>query len=161
MGLHLHMKCFHGSCIYSKTARFESPGTIGNSLKIQTCFFNQWVASSTHLLWDCWCIHDLKLWNLVSFLSFLLSGTLKWLHSESGQISVEREYFWIICTESNLIFYRKEIWSFLKVLHKQILEELINLRLKCSFLSLAQVIPRVQVTPFYGTLTILLIKFKI
>ena len=33
---------------------------------------------------------------------------------------------------------RKEIWSFLKVLdYQQILEELINLRLKCSFLNLA------------------------
>ena len=28
-----------------------------------------------------------------------------------------------------------------------------NLRLKCSFLSLVQVNPRVQVTPFYGTLS--------
>ena len=40
---------------------------------------------------------------------------------------------------------RKEIWSFLKVLDYQILDELINLRLKCSFLSLTGP----KVTPFY------------
>ena len=53
-------------------------------------FFNEWV-TSTHLLRDCWCIHDLKLWNLLGrFLSFLLSGTREWLRSKSGQISVKR-----------------------------------------------------------------------
>ena len=35
-------------------------------------------------------IHDLKLWNLIRVLSFLVSGTGKSLHSESGQISVKR-----------------------------------------------------------------------
>ena len=86
-------------------------------------------------------------------LLFLLSGTGKWLGSESGQISVskKRQYFLIICVESNLMFCRKEIWSFVKVPDYQILEELINLRLKCSFLTLVEVTPRVQVTPFYGT----------
>ena len=64
------------------------PKKIENSLKIQTCFFNQWV-TSTHL-WDCCHIHDLKLWNLVRFLSFLHSGTEKWLCSKSGQISVKK-----------------------------------------------------------------------
>ena len=49
------------------------------------------------------------------------------------------------------MFCRKEIWSFVKVPDYQILEELINLRLKCSFLTLVEVTPRVQVTPFYGT----------
>ena len=56
-----------------------------------------------------------------------------------------------VCVESNFIFYGKEIWSFLKVLLYQILEEFINFRRECSFLSLVQVTPRVQVTPFYGT----------
>ena len=55
------------------------------------------------------------------------------------------------CVESNLIFCRKEIWSFVKALDYQVLEELVNLRLKYSFLTLVQVTPRVEVTPFYGT----------
>ena len=63
------------------------------------------------------------------FLIIVLSGTGKWLHSESGQISGKRQYFKITCVEPNLIFYRKETWSFLKVLDYQILEESINLRL--------------------------------
>ena len=84
---------------------------------------------------QCWHIYGLKLWNLVRFLSFLLmlSGTGKWLSSKSGQISVKRQYFWIICVKSNLTFCRKEIWSFLKILDYWILEELINLRLKRGF----------------------------
>ena len=41
-------------------------GKIENCLTIQTCFLNQWVISA-HLLWDCWHIYDLKLWNLVRF----------------------------------------------------------------------------------------------
>ena len=47
--------------------------------------------------------------------------------------SKKRQYFWIICVESNLTFCRKEIWSFLKFLEYQISEELINVRFKCSF----------------------------
>ena len=132
-------------------------GKIEISHKIQTCFFNQCV-TSTHLLWDCWCIHGLKLWNLVSFWSFLFLA----LQLENGCVVKvvkfhykRRQYFWINCVESNLIFYIKKILSFLKVLDIQILEELINLRLKCSFLSLVQVTPqeeaRVQVTPFYSS----------
>ena len=35
------------------------------------------------------------------------------------------------------------------------LKELINLRLKFSFLSLVQIIPRAQITPFYGTFSLL------
>ena len=38
----------------------------------------------------CWHINDLKLWNLVRFLSFLLSDTGKKLCSKSGQISAKR-----------------------------------------------------------------------
>ena len=83
----------------------------------------------------------------------MLSGTGKLLGSESGQILVskKRQYFLIICVESNLMFCRKEIWSFVKNPDYQILEKLINLRLKCSFLTLVEVTPRVQVTPFYST----------
>ena len=109
--------------------------------------------SHLHTLWDCWRIHDLKLWNLVRFQSFLLSGTGKQLRSESGQISLKRGNIFDLCVESTLTFCRKEIWSFLKVLDYQILEELINLRFKCSFLSLVQVTSRVQVTPFHQLLS--------
>ena len=42
-------------------------------------------------LWYYWHIHSVKLWNLVSFYSFQLSGTGKWPRSESGQISVKRD----------------------------------------------------------------------
>ena len=79
------------------------------------------------------------IYNLVSFWSFPLSGTGKWLWSESGQISVKKgQYLRIIYIESNLIFCRKKNWSFHKVLDHQILEELINLKLKSSFLCLFQ-----------------------
>ena len=101
--------------------------------------------TSTHLLWDCWCIHGLKLQNLDGVLSFLLSGSAKLLGSKSGQISVKRGNIFELCVESNLMLCRKEIWSFVKVLDYQVLEELINLRFKYSFLTL------VQVTLFYGT----------
>ena len=52
---------------------------------------------------------------------------------------------------SNLIFCRKEIWSFLKVLDYQILEELINLRVKCSFQIWSKSPQESKLTPFYGT----------
>ena len=54
------------SAYTAKRQGFNSPEKIENCLTIQTCFFNQRV-TSTHLLWDCWRIHDLKLWNLVRF----------------------------------------------------------------------------------------------
>ena len=63
-----------------------------------------------------------------------------------SKFSKKLRYFWIICIGSNLVFYRKKNWSFLKVLDHQILEELINLKLKYSFLSL------IQVNPFYSTI---------
>ena len=81
-----------------------------------------------------------------AFWHWKMAALRKW-----SNFSKKRQYFWMICVESNLTFCRKEIWSFLKVLDYQILEELINLRLKCSFLSLVQVTPRALVTPFYGT----------
>ena len=82
-----------------------------------------------------------------------VGGCLPWWRFQNwSDFSKKRQYFWIICVESNLIFYRQKIWSFLKVLDYQILEELTNLRIKCSFLSLVQIIPRVQVPPFYGSL---------
>ena len=61
----------------------------------------------------------------------------------------KEEIFLIYVLNQIWLFVEKEIWSFLKVLDYQILEELINLRFKCSFLSLVQVTPRVQVTPFF------------
>ena len=69
-----------------------------------------------------------------------------------SKFSKKRQYFLIICVKSNLFFCRKEIWSFLKVLDYQILEEVINLRLKCSFLILVQVTPKnpSHPMPFYG-----------
>ena len=139
---------------FSTTKRLDLnlPGKIENSLKIQTCFFNQWVTSA-HLLWDCWRIHGLKLWNLVK--SFIISVFRHWKMAgwrKRSNFSKKRQYFWIICVESNLIFYRKKIWSLAKDLDYQILEELINWRVKCSFLTLVQVTPGVQVTPFYGTM---------
>ena len=90
--------------------------------------------------------------KIVEFSQFLIISHFwhwkmpaKW---KSSNFSKKRQYFWIICVELNLIFYRKEIWSILKALDYQILKESINLRLKCSFLSLVQVTPRVQVTRF-------------
>ena len=56
----------------------------------------------------------MKLCNLVSFCSFLLSDAC------------------IIYVEPNLFFYRKKNWRFFKVLGEQILEELANLKLECS-----------------------------
>ena len=79
-----------------------------------------------------------------AFWHWKIAAKRKW-----SNFSKKRQYFLFICVESNLTFCRKEIWSFLKVLDYQILEELINLRFKCSFLSLVQVTSRVQVTPFH------------
>ena len=42
------------------------PRKIKNCLKIQTCFSSNELLLH-HLLWDCWHIHDLKLWNLIRF----------------------------------------------------------------------------------------------
>ena len=98
----------HGFHFYGKTARFHPPGKSKTASK---CFFNQWV-TSTHLLWGCWHIHDLKLWNLFRFFShWKIPAQRKW-----SNFSKKRQYFWIICVESNFTFCRKEIWSFLKVL---------------------------------------------
>ena len=75
-----------------------------------------------------------------AFWHWKIAAQRKW-----SNFSKKRQYFWFICVEWNLTFCREEIWSFFKVLHYHILEELINVRLKCSYLSLA------QVTPFYAT----------
>ena len=81
-----------------------------------------------------------------AFWHWKMAALRKW-----SNFSKKRQYFLIICVESNLTFCRKEIWSFLKCFDYQISQELINLRFKYSFLSLVQVTPRVLVTPFYGT----------
>ena len=78
-------------------------------------------------------LHGLKLWNLVSFSTFLLSDAGKWLQSKWSNSSKKLQYFRTVQVESNLIFCIKNIWSVLKILDQQILEELINLKLKCSF----------------------------
>ena len=83
-----------------------------------------------------------------AFWHWKMAALRKW-----PNLSKKKQYFLIICVESNLTFCRKKMWSFLNCLDYQISEELINLSFKCSFLSFVQVTPRVLVTPFYGTKT--------
>ena len=115
---------------------------IANSLKIQTEYVfstNEWLLHTYFmgLLMHSW-------FEIMEFSQiFIISAFWHWklvVKQKWSKFSKKRQYFWIICVKSNLIFCmcRKEIWSFLKVLdYQQILEELINLRLKCSFLNLA------------------------
>ena len=50
-----------------KRQDFIPPEKLETASKYKHVFSsNEWLAS-THLLWDCWRIHDLKLWNLVKF----------------------------------------------------------------------------------------------
>ena len=86
---------------YSKNSKISSPWK-NQKLPPNTNMFFQPMSDFYTLFMGLLChIHDLKLWNLVRFWSFLLSDTGKWLHSESGQISVQsnifQQYFLIMC----------------------------------------------------------------
>ena len=60
----------------------------------------------------------------------IFSSYLAYLYELDLWTFEKRDNIFELC----VIFYRKEIWSFLKVLNYQIVEELINLRLKWSAL---------------------------
>ena len=133
------------SAYTAKRQDFNPPGKIENCFTIQTCFFNQWLSDIytliMGLLAHSWfeIMEFSQILIIPAFWHWKIAVQWKW-----SNFSKKRQYFLFICVESNLTFCRKEIWSFLKVLDYQILDELINLRLECSFESL------VQVTLLYG-----------
>ena len=134
----------------AKRQGFNPPGKIENCLKIQNKYFQPMRDIYTlimGLLVHSWfeIMEFSQILIIPAFWHWKIAVQWKW-----SNFSKKRQYFLFICVESNLTFCKKEIWSFVKVLDYQILKELINLRLKCSFLSLVQVTPKVHVTPFYG-----------
>ena len=124
------------------------PGKIKNNtnfcltIQLHICFFNQWV-TSTHLLWDCWHIlHDLieimefsQILIIPAFYSIALENSCI-AKVQSGQISVKTGNIFYLSMLNQIccLYVERKSGVFLRSLTTyQILEELINLRLKCSF----------------------------
>ena len=134
----LRICCFHESWFCSKSKHFKSPPSLQKKFKIHTkdkhiFLTSKWLPNLLHTGICCSSsmVLNYVIESVFDLLYFLvLEMLLKWKWSS---FSKKGPYFWIICIKSSLIFYREKNWSFLKVVDHHILEELINLKLKCSF----------------------------